>query len=129
MSRNSSTHFNQLSRCTDGHDCHLQYDESDEHNARYSHPCRWSELCKNMSRSSEHAHKFTHDTHHASPCKYGSEECTKVTDPEHRRAYRHEGLPDFLQPCKHKDLCSNRSTEHLKEYQHPSSSYKKTQSK
>ena len=62
------------------------------------------------------------------PCKYGSENCTKLTDSEHRRTYRHEGLPDFLVPCKYKEQCKDRSTEHLTKYRHPLNFYQKTQS-
>lgn len=82
-----------------------------------------------MNRNSEHARQFTHNPHQVSPCKYGSENCTKLTNPEHRRTYRHEGLPDFLVPCKYNDQCRDRSTEHLIKYEHPSSFYQKTQSK
>ncbi len=80
-----------------------------------------------MNRNSEHARQFTHTPHDATPCKYGSEHCNKITDPEHRQNYRHEGLSDFLLPCKYKDQCRDRSTEHLKNFGHPSHSFQKTQ--
>jgi hypothetical protein len=115
--------------CRDGYDCLLQYDNSTEHNSTYSHPCRWAELCRDVNRNSEHTRQFTHDPHQAMPCKYGSEQCNQITDPEHRRNYRHEGLPDFLMPCKYKDQCRDRSTDHLKKYKHPSSIYQKLHSK
>ncbi|CAF0870978.1 unnamed protein product [Didymodactylos carnosus] len=36
-----------------------QYPESNEHNTKYSHPCRFSELCHNI-RDEQHAIQFTH---------------------------------------------------------------------
>ena len=128
LSIHSTTNYKQFKPCRDGHDCHLQYDNPTEHNANYSHPCRWSELCRDMKRNSQHAHQFTHDPHQVMPCKHGSENCTKLTDAEHRRTYRHEGLPDFLMPCKDKEQCRDQSTEHLTKYRHPSNFYQKTQS-
>jgi hypothetical protein len=82
-----------------------------------------------MNRNSEHARQFTHNPHQAMLCEYGSEKCTKLTNPEHRCTYRHEGLPDFLVPCRYKEQCTDRSTEHLTKYGHPSNFYQKTQSK
>jgi len=81
-----------------------------------------------MNRNSEHARQFTHNPHQAMLCEYGSEKCTKLTNPEHRRTYRHEGLPDFLVPCRNKEQCRDRSTEHLQKYGHPSNFYQNTQS-
>lgn len=120
--------FKILKACRDGRDCLLQYENSTEHNATYLHPCCWSELCREMNGNNKHAHQFTHTHHHAILCKYGSEECNTVTDPEHRRTYRHEDLPDFLMPCRYKDQCRDRSTEHLKKYEHPSNFYQMTTS-
>ena len=72
---------------------------------------------------------FTHDPHQVPVCKFGPENCSKLMDAEHRHSYRHEGLPDFLIPCRHRDQCQNRSTEHATTYAHPSNSYHQTQSK
>jgi hypothetical protein len=118
-----------LKPCQDGYDCLLQYDNSMEHNTNYSHPCCWSELCRDVNTNNEHRRQYTHTPHHANPCGYGSKECNKLTDPEHRRTYRHDGLPDFLLPCRYKDQCRDRSIEHLKKYGHPTNFYQKTHRK
>ncbi|CAF1295189.1 unnamed protein product [Adineta steineri] len=126
VSRNTSTSHKNFLPCKDGYDCQLQYDNATEHNTSYSHPCRWSELCRDMNRDSEHTRHFTHAPHQAILCKYGNENCTKLTNPEHRSLYRHEGLPDYLLPCRHQDQCRDRSVEHLKKYKHPSNFYENT---
>jgi hypothetical protein len=81
-----------------------------------------------MNRNTEHARQFTHTRHNAIPCKYSGEQCNKLTDPEHRRAYRHEDLPDFLMPCRYKDQCRDRSMDHLQKFEHPSNFYQQTNS-
>lgn len=108
-----------LKPCCDGRLCLLQYENPIEHNSTYSHPCRWSELCREQNQNAEHAQQFTHARHQTTVCRYGSEICKRITDPEHRHSYRHEGLPDFLVPCKYKERCRDRSHEHLKKYEHP----------
>ncbi|UJR09337.1 hypothetical protein I4U23_013580 [Adineta vaga] len=124
---NNTSRNKQIQRCRDGHDCLLQHDNSNEHNSLYSHPCRWSELCREMNNNSEHARLFTHEPHRVSLCKYGTDSCTKLTDPEHRRDHRHEGLPDFLAQCRYKAECRDHSTEHLKKFAHPMSFYQQSQ--
>ena len=61
--------------------------------------------------------------HQVPLCEHGSDHCTQLTNPEHRRNYRHEGLPDFLIPCRFRDQCRDRSNEHLKKFEHPARFY------
>lgn len=114
MSRKTS-----LKACHDGRLCPLQYKNPFEHNSLYSHPCRWSELCRDQYQNSEHAQQFTHARYQTIQCRYGSENCNRITDPEHR----HDGLPDFLIPCRFKEQCRDHSIEHLKKYEHPPDFY------
>ncbi|CAF1094342.1 unnamed protein product [Adineta ricciae] len=129
FSTNSFSTSRPLQRCRDGHECQLLYNGSTEHKSLYSHPCRWSELCREKNNNdSEHVRLFTHDPHQVPLCKFGPDDCSKLTDVEHRHSYRHEGLPDFLIPCRFKDRCRDRSTEHAHTFAHPSGSYHETQS-
>ncbi|CAF0896211.1 unnamed protein product [Rotaria sordida] len=123
-SRNSST-VEPLKPCRDGFDCIPHHNGNAEHNARYSHPCQWLDLCRDINEN-EHSRHYTHPIDAIDVCQYGTANCTKLGDPEHRRTYRHAGLPYLLVPCKYGSRCEDRSTEHLKKFKHPPDFYQET---
>ncbi|CAF1301588.1 unnamed protein product [Rotaria sordida] len=104
--------------CEDSIYCLEQYspEKSVNHNQTYSHPCRFSELCRNIHDTS-HSIQFTHDKHDVSQCEYDMN-CSNLTDPTHRFSYRHTGLPDYLIPCRNQQECRNLTSEHRKKYFH-----------
>ncbi|CAF0906928.1 unnamed protein product [Rotaria sordida] len=122
--RNSSN-VEPLKPCRDGFDCIPQHNGNAEHNARYSHPCQWLDLCRDINEN-EHSRHYTHPIDAIDVCQYGTANCTKLGDPEHRRTYRHVGLPYLLVPCKYGSRCEDRSTEHLKKFKHPPDFYQET---
>ena len=104
-----------LTHCRDNVNCLLQLltnSEGREHNSKYSHPCRFSELCRNKDSCS-----FTHDPHPSPSCR-DDRNCRKITDPFHRAEYRHRDLPDFLMPCHDQKKCSDTSNDHRMKYSH-----------
>lgn len=103
--------------CKDTIHCLAQYsnEESAQHNQRYCHPCRFSELCR-MKNDVSHCKQFIHIETRAIPCRYGRE-CRDIIDPIHRYKYRHHNLPDLLYPCR-RSQCDNKSFEHRKRYSH-----------
>lgn len=107
-----------LPPCKDSINCLDQYSDqkSITHNEKYSHPCRFSELCTNIHDMS-HCMQFTHIKTGASKCKDDGN-CRKVTDPVHRYTYRHTDLPDLLYPCREGKACSNQSFQHKSRYSH-----------
>ncbi|CAF1525643.1 unnamed protein product [Rotaria magnacalcarata] len=123
----SSSSLKQLTECRHGSDCLTQYSDSSEHKNSYSHPCPWLDLCNNTKI--EHQNQYTHIVRNIVKCKYGSTNCNKLWDPEHRSKYRHDGLPYFLNPCKYNTKCHDRSIEHLKKYKHSSSFYQEATNK
>ena len=107
--------------CPDNVNCLVRYSTSPagkEHNSKFSHPCRFSELCRDKESY------LTHDPHPSPPCSYGSK-CYKVTDPFHRAEFRHKDLSDFLVPCRDQKKCSNDSGEHRTKYSHGEQVYQK----
>ncbi|CAF3811247.1 unnamed protein product, partial [Rotaria sordida] len=122
--RNSSN-VEPLKPCRDGFDCIPHHNGNAEHNARYSHPCQWLDLCRDINEN-EHSRHYTHPIDAIDVCQYGTANCTKLGDPEHRRTYRHVGLPYLLVPCKYGSRCEDRSTEHLKKFKHPPDFYQET---
>jgi hypothetical protein len=100
-----------LPRCHDSVYCLQQNSQS--HNERYSHPCRYNELCK---RAADEPH-LTHERHDVPKCSAG-QDCTKLTDPVHRAKYRHENLSDYLIPCRFQERCHDKTTEHRRRYFH-----------
>ncbi|CAF0814889.1 unnamed protein product [Adineta steineri] len=98
--------------CPNNVNCLLQLsDNANTHNAKYSHPCRFSELCRNRE-----AH-LTHESHRVPFCKH-DENCNKLIDAFHRAEYRHTGMPDFLIPCRFTERCDDRSDKHRMRYSH-----------
>jgi hypothetical protein len=101
--------------CRDSVNCLLQYsyENSESHNKKYSHPCRYSELCRSQS---DHPH-LEHIHHLVSICRY-DKNCREIIDPIHRAKYRHSNLPDFLVPCRNQKTCKDKTTEHRTKYSH-----------
>ncbi|CAF3570084.1 unnamed protein product [Rotaria socialis] len=99
-------------RCFYGVNCLKQFsDKGHHHNLKYSHPCRFAELC---GHPEEH---LTHEPQQVSNCKY-DKSCRNLGDPMHRSKYRHTDLPYFLIPCQDQDKCHDTSNEHRSEYSH-----------
>jgi hypothetical protein len=116
-------HAGPLTPCRDNVSCLLQYASGPlgkEHNSKHSHPCRFSELCRNKDKEPH----LVHEPHHATQCR-DDPKCQKVRDPSHRAQYRHKDLPDFLVPCREQKKCSDRSDEHLLKYSHGEQVYEK----
>ncbi len=107
-----------LPPCKDSIYCLDQYstEKSLSHNQRYSHPCRFSELCQNIHNMS-HCIQFTHNKLDIPKCQLDTN-CTKLNDPVHRCSFRHTGLPDYLYPCRYQQECRNSSFEHRTKYFH-----------
>ncbi|CAF4108583.1 unnamed protein product, partial [Rotaria sordida] len=101
-----------ITPCLDNINCLIQYkaDESD-HNAKFSHPCRFSELCQSKEC------QRIHETHQVSMCNH-DKKCHKLTDPFHRAEFRHTGMPDYLIPCRNQAKCTDTSTQHRMKYSH-----------
>ena len=100
--------------CRDNVNCLFQHSMSSagkDHNTKYSHPCRFSELCRNKDCS------FIHDPHRSSMCR-DDKKCRKLTDPSHRAEYRHTDLPDFLSPCRDQKKCPNTADDHRMKFSH-----------
>ena len=108
-----------LTSCRNNVNCLQQHSQryGSNHNAQYSHPCPYSELCH---KKEPH---FTHEPHHVSMCKY-DKKCNLLIDPFHRAQYRHSGLPDFLIPCRYQERCYENSPEHRMVYSHGEQVYK-----
>jgi hypothetical protein len=105
-----------LTPCHDSIYCLSQYspEHSQSHNKKYSHPCRFSELCRSKS---DHTH-LEHTPHSVSLCRR-DQNCRERTDPVHRAQYRHTDLPDFLIPCRYQTHCREiNKPEHRIKYFH-----------
>ena len=108
-----------LTPCSDNVNCLRQNSQryGASHNAQYSHPCPYSELCCKKEPY------FTHVPHQASMCEHDTK-CTQITDPFHRAKYRHTDLPDFLMPCRYQVKCYEKSPAHRVAYSHGEQVYK-----
>jgi hypothetical protein len=100
-----------LTPCQDSVNCLKR--ELPEHNTKYSHPCRYSELCENMNAEPH----LTHTPHKISKCKF-DRSCSQLEDPVHRGSYRHSKMPDFFIPCRHQQSCYDKSPKHRQLYSH-----------
>ncbi|CAF1459208.1 unnamed protein product [Adineta steineri] len=100
-----------LEACPDSINC-LHQNASD-HTEKFSHPCRFSELC---TKKDDEPY-LTHFSHNVPECR-SKNSCSKLDDPVHRGKYRHEGKPDFLIPCNEQKKCKNKSYEHRIKYSH-----------
>lgn len=112
-----------LTPCVDNVNCLSQHSQryGASHNAQYSHPCPYSELCCTKEPN------FTHEPHLVSMCKNDTK-CNQLTDPFHRAEYRHTDLPDFLVPCRYQEKCYEKSPEHRVAYSHGERVYKNKES-
>ncbi|CAF1469346.1 unnamed protein product [Adineta ricciae] len=108
-SRNSNS--TSLIPCRENVNCLLQLSNEKDHNSKFSHPCRFSELCRNREAN------LTHEPHQAPTCVM-DKDCSRLIDPHHRAQYRHTGLPDYLLPCRHQRKCDDTSEKHRIKYSH-----------
>jgi uncharacterized protein (TIGR02452 family) len=100
-----------LKPCPESVNC-LQREDTD-HNHKYSHPCRYSELCQNVQNEPH----LTHAPHKVSNCRYDLD-CRQLEDPVHRASYRHSNMADFFIPCHFQKECRDKSSKHRKMYSH-----------
>ncbi|UJR11378.1 hypothetical protein I4U23_015558 [Adineta vaga] len=100
--------------CPDNVNCLKQYsNEAKEHNTKFSHPCPYSERC----RDKDSHPTYIHELHDVSKCR-DDEACNQLDDPLHRASYRHTGRPDFLITCRRQKECTDTSSYHRKKYSH-----------
>lgn len=103
--------------CPDSVHCLLQYLQTpaaEEHKKQYTHPCRFSEICRRR-------HLEPHLVHipHSVPNCDKDKTCSRLTDPLHRAQFRHSDLPDYLVPCKDQQKCRKQhDKEHRTKYSH-----------
>ena len=107
-----------LISCRDSIHCLDQYSSTQSaiHNTKYSHPCRFADLCQHIHRT-PHCKQFTHHQHNVPKCRQDNI-CTQIADPVHRYSYRHTDLPDLLYPCRYQNRCRDVSQEHRKKFFH-----------
>ncbi|CAF1010364.1 unnamed protein product [Rotaria sordida] len=84
-----------------------------DHTKKYSHPCRFNELCRNKAHESH----LVHENHKVSKCP-NDVNCSERTNPVHRAKYRHTDLPDYLIPCRYQEECYDRSKQHRMKFFH-----------
>jgi hypothetical protein len=84
-----------------------------DHYEKYSHPCRFNELCR---RQADEPY-LVHERHNVPKCSKDSD-CPERTDPVHRAKYRHTNLPDYLFPCRYQDSCYDKSPDHRIKFSH-----------
>ncbi|CAF4422869.1 unnamed protein product [Rotaria sp. Silwood2] len=105
-------HSLSLIPCPDNINCLIQYSEQGPtHNSKFSHPCRFAELCRNQEPH------LIHESRQVSKCIL-DRHCSDLCDPFHRAQYRHTDLPYFLIPCRDQENCQDRSDEHRIKYSH-----------
>ncbi|CAF1338910.1 unnamed protein product [Adineta steineri] len=101
-----------LTPCRHGIHCSIQFtDKGPRHNSKYSHPCRFADLCQNPESH------LTHDTHPVSACPL-DRNCKRLGDAYHRAEYLHSGLPYFLIPCRYQRDCKDKTEKHRMKYSH-----------
>ena len=106
-----SSPSSKLPPCRDSVYCLHQF--SSDHMAKYSHPCRFNELCRNKE-SEPH---LLHEVHNVPLCSH-DENCSEKINPVHRATYRHTKLPDYLIPCRYQTECRDKSANHRIRYSH-----------
>ncbi|CAF1391284.1 unnamed protein product [Adineta steineri] len=105
FSQGAHSDRSKLSLCRDSVNCLQQ--TSNDHCKRYSHPCRFSEVCSHKDNEPH----LTHEVRRVEKCPL-DKSCKRLGDPYHRAEYRHTDLPDFLFPCRDQTHCTQRSAEH-----------------
>ncbi|CAF3410048.1 unnamed protein product [Rotaria socialis] len=104
-------HKSKLKPCPEGIHCLIQsFENGPDHNAKYSHPCRFADRCQNPEQH------LTHEPHQVPDCP-SDKNCANLTDPIHRSQFHHTGWPFFLIPC-HSERCHNKTKAHLTRYSH-----------
>ncbi|CAF1338926.1 unnamed protein product [Adineta steineri] len=103
-----------LKPCPKGINCPIQFsDNTKTHNAQYSHPCRFAELCRKPEIDLTHPQKRRELQHCSSDTN-----CNKLCDPIHRARFVHTGLPFYLIPCRQQQNCRDNTEVHRKKYSH-----------
>ncbi|CAF4356816.1 unnamed protein product [Rotaria sp. Silwood2] len=97
--------------CRDSINCLCQ--EDTDHMKTYSHPCPYTELCRQKIREPH----LTHESYVVGSCSNGKS-CRILDDPLHRAKYRHTDMPDLLIPCRYQQQCHDKSYEHRIKYSH-----------
>ncbi|CAF1459194.1 unnamed protein product [Adineta steineri] len=101
-----------LTPCSHGINCLIQFsDNGSAHNSKYSHPCRFAELCRDLESH------LTHEPRQATTCAF-DQKCKLLNNPYHRARYRHSSLPYFLIPCRYQSQCKDTSPRHRIKYSH-----------
>ncbi|CAF4513803.1 unnamed protein product, partial [Rotaria socialis] len=100
-----------LKSCSEGIHCLIQSSENElDHNAKYSHPCRFADRCQNPEQH------LTHEPHQVPDCP-SDKNCANLTNRIHRSQFHHTSCPFFLMPC-HSERCHNKSKVDLTRYSH-----------
>ena len=101
-----------LQPCSDGIYCLTQFSANGaDHNAKYSHPCRFADLCRQPEAN------LTHQPHQVPQCPF-DKNCENLIDPIHRSQFHHTGWPYFLIPCYNQGRCTIKTKNHLIKYSH-----------
>ncbi|CAF3338093.1 unnamed protein product [Rotaria socialis] len=100
-----------LPLCADSIYCLIQNER--DHTDKYSHFCRFNELCRNQAGEPHLVHK----KHNVPKC-LEDKSCSERTNPVHRAEYRHSGLPDYLIPCHFQDTCYDKTPDHRLRFFH-----------
>ncbi|CAF3772226.1 unnamed protein product [Rotaria sp. Silwood1] len=100
-----------LPPCQDSIYCLLQNEK--DHIDKYSHPCRFNELCRQQSSEPHLIHK-----QHDIPMCLEDRSCSQRSNPVHRAEYRHTGLPDYLIPCRFQETCFDKAADHRMKFFH-----------
>ncbi|CAF2547621.1 unnamed protein product [Rotaria sp. Silwood2] len=101
-----------ITPCPCGINCLIQFsDKGLHHNSKYSHPCRFADLCQNLEPH------LIHELHPVSACPF-DQNCKRLGDAYHRAEYLHSGLPYFLIPCRYQGQCRDNTEKHRIKYSH-----------
>ncbi|CAF3730202.1 unnamed protein product, partial [Rotaria sp. Silwood1] len=101
-----------LTPCPHGINCLIQFSDMGlHHNSKYSHLCRFADLCKNPEPH------LIHELHPVSACPF-DQNCRQLGDAYHRAEYLHSGLPYFLIPCRYQGQCRDNTKKHRIKYSH-----------
>ncbi|CAF2891665.1 unnamed protein product [Rotaria sp. Silwood2] len=101
-----------LTPCFNSINCPIQFSKNgQDHNSKFSHPCRFAEHCRNPEPH------LTHESRRVHMCHL-DDKCQSLCDPIHRALFRHTNLPYFLIPCQFQGNCTNESDQHHIKYSH-----------
>ncbi|CAF1400775.1 unnamed protein product, partial [Didymodactylos carnosus] len=105
--------------CKYSNNCRFQYThpKADEHCQQYSHPCRYSELCRQRNNLQHCTHSIHYE--HKVPTCPQDQQCQQKHNSLHRYEHRHTDFSDLLFPCKDGTQCQQKnSVEHSIKYSH-----------